>query len=458
MFVNYRTPHRFSEIERTNTELFASQAAVAISNAQLFEQEQKRSRALKALHVGSQQVTRSLDEKKILGRIAQQAWRIANSQGQPANFADIRLVKNGKVCLEAVYPQNIMLQIGGKLKAEIDLQKGLNSRIGIIGRAIKRKATQSVPDVASEDEEDYIEFHPSTRSELVVPIMIGDEVSGIINVEHPHPNAFDEKDEDTFESLAAQASIAIQNARRYADLQRTIELLKARTSLAWMGLASSVWRHDIDRYVSTLEDHLAIMREMLKQKMPVATLNKHLGKALESIRQVKQKSITVPAFTGKGVPPQRLCRLIDERLEKLQKREPYRSVKYVSAHAAGNGAIVKVNLYWLRQALDHLIDNAIDAMKWSQKKELTIAVRQGERRCEICITDSGTGIPKKLQRQMFVGPVEKTRQAKGLGYGLLQAQAIIQRYEGDINLVKTNSKGTTMTIWLPLETENTAAS
>jgi signal transduction histidine kinase len=57
--------------------------------------------------------------------------------------------------------------------------------------------------------------------------------------------------------------------------------------------------------------------------------------------------------------------------------------------------------------------------------------------------------------------VEKPEDAKGLGIGLLIAQAIVQTYGGDIQLESTGPTGTTMAIRLPLtaqgETEDVHA-
>jgi two-component system NtrC family sensor kinase len=54
-----------------------------------------------------------------------------------------------------------------------------------------------------------------------VPLVVGDEVQGIMAVQDYHsPHAFDEADRDLLAAIAAQASIAIQNARLFGQLER----------------------------------------------------------------------------------------------------------------------------------------------------------------------------------------------------------------------------------------------
>lgn len=64
---------------------------------------------------------------------------------------------------------------------------------------------------------DYIIYDEATRSELVVPIRVDNEIIGVINIEHPEASAFSQQDQDTLVSLAAQAAIAIRNAEAYRE-------------------------------------------------------------------------------------------------------------------------------------------------------------------------------------------------------------------------------------------------
>lgn len=54
--------------------------------------------------------------------------------------------------------------------------------------------------------------------------------------------------------------------------------------------------------------------------------------------------------------------------------------------------------------------------------------------------------------RVFEKQIERSQGAKGLGVGLLIAQAIVETYGGQIRVESTSSIGTTMVIWLPIAT------
>jgi PAS domain S-box-containing protein len=71
-------------------------------------------------------------------------------------------------------------------------------------------------------EKHYVNFYPDlipTRSELSVPIRIGDKTVGVLDVQSPEVNDFDENDVKVMETLADQIAVAIANAQLYEEAQ-----------------------------------------------------------------------------------------------------------------------------------------------------------------------------------------------------------------------------------------------
>lgn len=227
MFVNYRQLHRFTDDELTNIELFANQSAVAIRNAQLYQQVQKRAGALQALYEAGRAMTGSLKLNEILPRIAEQAYRLMGTREKEVRFSHLALVDGLTLRFEATYP---LEQLPGLRQRVGDIHLELADRIGVTGRAVKAGEAQLVGDITEDPE--YIEYDSDTRSELAVPIKLGDEVIGVINVEYSDYNAFDKEDQQALESLAAQAAIAIQNAYLFEASQRHTRLLDASAQVA----------------------------------------------------------------------------------------------------------------------------------------------------------------------------------------------------------------------------------
>jgi len=98
-------------------------------------------------------------------------------------------------------------------------------------------------------------------------------------------------------------------------------------------------------------------------------------------------------------------------------------------------------------ALLNIITNAVEAME-EVKGKLTIKTRVGENRCEIEISDNGSGITEENQRKLF-DPYFTTKRT-GLGFGLAGTLNILQLHKAAISVVSTPGRGTRFTISIPL--------
>lgn len=67
---------------------------------------------------------------------------------------------------------------------------------------------------------------PETRSEMALPLMIGDEIIGVLDVQSTESQAFGEEDVATLRILADQMAVAIRNAQLFEDSQRTLRELQ----------------------------------------------------------------------------------------------------------------------------------------------------------------------------------------------------------------------------------------
>lgn len=76
-----------------------------------------------------------------------------------------------------------------------------------------------------EEEPHYINFYPDvipTQAELSVPLRMGNQLLGVLDVQSPERDAFDENDVVVIETLASQITVAIVNAQLYQDAQSQI--------------------------------------------------------------------------------------------------------------------------------------------------------------------------------------------------------------------------------------------
>lgn len=90
---------------------------------------------------------------------------------------------------------------------------------GIIGRALRKRAPQVVPDVSVDP--DYVTDVPGTLSEMVVPLLEDGEVVGALDFQSEEPSFFDLDDVASGEALAEFLIVALRNARLLAEARRS---------------------------------------------------------------------------------------------------------------------------------------------------------------------------------------------------------------------------------------------
>ncbi len=105
-----------------------------------------------------------------------------------------------------------------------------------------------------------------------------------------------------------------------------------------------------------------------------------------------------------------------------------------------------INRQLFSWVIENVVKNAIDAMEG--KGKIVLDITENEKNVNITITDTGKGIRKNLQQQIF-SPGFTTKK-RGWGLGLSLAKRIIEDYHnGKISVLKSElNKGTTFTITL----------
>jgi len=194
LFANYRSPQTFPPEQRELIELFAAQAAIAIRNARLVDQ-------YRVLQEIGRDITSVLDKDELLQKILSRSLELLGCE-------------IGSICLldETTNLLEFQYAIGKERYLSVPFGKGL------IGTAAKERRPIRVGDVTQDER--YIKHVEDTRSELDVPMMIGDRLIGVLNAESTRYDAFDEHSEELARILAGYAAAALQNANLFQQTQR----------------------------------------------------------------------------------------------------------------------------------------------------------------------------------------------------------------------------------------------
>jgi diguanylate cyclase (GGDEF)-like protein len=123
---------------------------------------------------------------------------------------------------------------------------------GISGAAALKKQPVYAPDVSKDAR--YICSAKSTQSELAVPLMVRDEVVGVLDCQSDRVDHFDPETIDLLTLFSTQASIALQNARLYSLEQQRARQLQAINAIAQQTTAVLELEELLDRVCELIQD------------------------------------------------------------------------------------------------------------------------------------------------------------------------------------------------------------
>ena len=120
--------------------------------------------------------------------------------------------------------ENLMMAGGTGEAGRVMLASGhaIPAERGLVGRAAETGTVVLVSDVSQSIGWLPNPLLPETKSEIAVPILVGDEVLGVLDVQHFIVGGLDEKDADLLQAIASQVAIALKNAQAYASAQTDV--------------------------------------------------------------------------------------------------------------------------------------------------------------------------------------------------------------------------------------------
>lgn len=97
----------------------------------------------------------------------------------------------------------------------------------MVANCIREKTPRIAQDTAEEKQRFENPLLPYTRSEIALPLMIGDRVIGALDVQSTKPADFGVQVIETMQNMASQVAIALENARLFQEAQHSINELRA---------------------------------------------------------------------------------------------------------------------------------------------------------------------------------------------------------------------------------------
>jgi signal transduction histidine kinase len=253
---------------------------------------------------------------------------------------------------------------------------------------------------------------------------------------------FSGEERDLVKGIAAQAALALHNARSIQALHETQEALHASRRLAAIGEFAGAVAHGIRNPLAGIRTAAQVAQSQIQDGPAGDSLQTVVGEA----DRLEQRVRTLLNFSRPYAASLRstdLCDLL-------------RSVAGATEHHAGRTgvriAVVcpqeplwrPVDPDYLREALLELATNGIAAMPRGGELRLSLE-REGER-IALRVADTGPGIPAELHERIF--DLFFTTRADGTGMGLANVKKIAEAQRMTLEIERSDASGTTFRLGL----------
>ncbi|NHZ72061.1 MAG: GAF domain-containing protein [Aquificales bacterium] len=417
---------------------FANQAAIAIDNARLFTQtDQALARRVEELSIFQridQQLNQSLDLNEVLSSALNWAMRLTT-----ADSGSIGL-------MEETEEEEQVLHLLVNTSAKDDELRRVPLTHPILAQVMAEKRavfTQNATQAQS------IDGSPA-MTQLAVPIIRDDVVTGLITLESQTAAAIDDEDKEFVKRLADRATVAIENASLY---EKIAAAHKSKSEFI------SVVTHELRLPMTSIKGYTDLLLSGMtgelneQQKQFMEVIKRNLGRMsvlisdLSDINRMEsgRMKFEYGMFDIRDVVED----VMDSLQERIDNREQTLQVEVKPEVTAVYADSRRVN-----QVLTNLLSNA---NKYTPDGgRLQIQVSQENGRAQVSVIDSGIGISAenqaKLFTQFFRAEDEEVREQAGWGLGLSIVKNMVEAQGGEIWFKSELGEGSTFAFTVPSAT------
>lgn len=319
--------------------------------------------------------------------------------------------------------------LGGQkamIPVEVPLEVGASSIVGWVAQTGEPILAN---DISEEPRYRAVEALKDIKSELAVPVKLGDKVLGVLDIESTEVDAFDEGDLFTAQTLADQLAIAIENARLYEET-RQIAVMEERNRMA----------REIHDTLAQGFSGIIMQLEAAEQALgeDMAAVERHISQA----KSLARKSLAEARRSVWDLRPQ--------ALEQFPLPEALKQEVEKFAHSTGIDAEFGVigskrNLpAEVEATLLRICQEALtNVRKHAKATKVDVRLVFDEGEVELVVSDNGRGFEAEV-------PSEDEVRKRGT-FGLISMRERARSVGGHFEVLSETGKGTVVRVTVPLQ-------
>jgi len=298
---------------------------------------------------------------------------------------------------------------------------------------------------------------PDTRSEMAIPMLVGDRVMGVLDVQSDVVDRFTDDDVRIKQTLADQIAVALQNAQLYEEQLEAAEQLRQvdRVKSEFLASMSHELRtplNSIIGYAEVILDGIdgPINEEVNEDVSAIYSSGKMLLNLINDILDLAKIEAGQLDLDLQNVEVEPFLMDMVETSRILVKDKPVELVLDVESGLP----MIHADRLRLQQIMNNLLSNAA---KFTEQGKITVRACRENGVIKMSVADTGTGIPQDKLGVVFErfrqADQSSTRKAGGTGLGLAITRQLIEMHGGEINVESELGKGSNFAFTLPIAEE-----
>jgi signal transduction histidine kinase len=427
--------------------LLAGQIGIAMANAQIYEGLRTSLDRLSRLMKVGAAISSELDLDALLRTISQTTSHLLQAERSTVFLVDPMKGELWSRVAEGLDNKEI----------HIPLSAGIAGQVATTGNPVRISDAYTDPRFNPEVDK---KTGYRTRSILCVPMRNRrGQVIGVFQVLNKRDGDFTALDEQLLASLSSQAAVAVENAKLYEEVQRTLTQLQAldRMKSDFLNAISHELRTPLAPILGYTEILLAggmgsLPTSAMRGVQAISESGKRLLNLIESLLAFVRLDQGEMALKRESV---NVALLLSTLLERFASKAGERKLS-LHLDVAEGLPTVQADPQELAIALNHLVENALKFTPAGG--EVTVGARKvgeaGQAGVEIAVRDTGIGIAADQHARIFdrFYQVDSslTRQYGGVGIGLAVVKQSIEAHGSQVIVESEPGKGSTFRFVLPL--------